>query len=168
MNFYTDHPDRLPLLIESMFSDDYPANFYHAWIWDGLIRRDIRLVNPFLEEVVSRLLETESESVIRILAKTCEIVSEELTNPAKLREGPAIGIGGKEKIISACFEWLQEDHKVAPKVFAMTTLWNLRREASWIEEALLDEIHRQLPIATAGFKNRSLKILARQRKESSS
>lgn len=159
VDFYIARPEGLPSLIDAMFTADYPHNFYQAWIWDGVIRKDPNTALPFLSSVFSRMGNADSEGVIRILAKTCEIASSSPINPSDESAG-SLSFSDKQLLIDACFAWLQGKHKVATRVFAITALWNLRKEEDWIEEALRNEVNRQLPASSAGFRNRALKILS--------
>ena len=62
-------------------------------------------------------------------------------------------------MVAICFDWLIEEHKVATKVFAMTSLFYLGEKYAWIRPELRSVIELQMPTATAGFKNRGGKIL---------
>lgn len=142
-----------------MFTAEYPNNFYHAWIWDGVIRKDLQTAWPLLPSIFQRMGQAACEGVVRVLAKTCEIASSSQHVQSK-RDSCTLATADKQHMIDACFGWLQGEHKVATRVFAMTALWNLREEEDWITEALRQEINRQLPKSSAGFRNRALKILS--------
>lgn len=157
--FYVSCPESLPELIEGMLGAPYPENFFHAWVWDGVIQTGLDTAWPFLPELLPRLKQTNCEGVIRSLAKTCERVSEQLSVDGPESERPPIDPDLLEAMVSSCFDWLQGEHKVASKVFAMSTLWNLRHLGDWIEEELIEELRLQLPTASPGFRSRAVKIL---------
>ena len=64
-----------------------------------------------------------------------------------------------EKIVSVCFDWLIGQHKVAAKVFAMTSLFYLGTEFKWIHAELEPILENSIHSGTVGYKNRAQKTL---------
>ena len=64
-----------------------------------------------------------------------------------------------EKIIETCFDYMINDEKIAPKAYAMNTLYFLGKDFKWIRPELREILERDYPNQSAGFKARAKHIL---------
>lgn len=76
----------------------------------------------------------------------------------------ALSLSYLEKMATVCFDWLIEEHKVATKVFVMTSLFYLGETFDWIRPELKSVLEQHLPQGSAGFQNRGIKILNKLKK----
>jgi hypothetical protein len=60
-----------------------------------------------------------------------------------------------ELITASCFDWLIGDHKVAAKVYAMTSLLLLGRKFEWIHPELKMVIEQNYASGSAAYKARA-------------
>jgi hypothetical protein len=70
----------------------------------------------------------------------------------------------REKIIEACFDWMINDEKIAPKAYAMNTLFLLGRDYDWIHPELVMILERDYQMQSSGFKARARRILKQIKK----
>ena len=64
-----------------------------------------------------------------------------------------------EKIMTACFDWLIGPMNIAPKVFAMSSLYYLGFKFDWVHPELKQVLEDNYPNGTSGYRNRAKKTL---------
>ena len=72
----------------------------------------------------------------------------------------------KEKIIECCFDYMINDEKIAPKAYAMNTLYLLGKDFDWIHPELGQILERDFYHQSAGFKARAKHLLKKLKKDS--
>ena len=74
----------------------------------------------------------------------------------------------KAKIIETCFYNMITDEKIAPKAYAMNTLFLLGKDFDWILPELSQILERDFYNQSAGFKARAKHLLKKMKKDSTS
>ena len=139
--------------------EDKEGGFNASWAFDHLMRKKLDFILPFIPEFVHGLKDLTSESCIRPMAHTCQMLMEtyfEKKDPSFLK---AVDQEKLEVLVEVCFDWLIEDHKVATKVFAMTSLYYLGKKFDWIHPELKSLLQKTIASGTAGYKSRAGKLL---------
>ena len=146
-------------LLQLVFQEDDTDLWQSSWVFDNVMRKDLSLLLPHITIFCNRLGSLKSESVIRPMAHICEL----LTMQYFVKENPKfrqqLTVAHLEQIAEACFDWLIGEHKVASKVFAMTSLFYLGSSFDWIRPELKSVIEQQLHQGSAGFKSRGKKTI---------
>ena len=73
----------------------------------------------------------------------------------------------REKITEACFDWMINEEKVAPKAYGMNALYLLGLEFDWIHPELQIILERDFSLQSAAFKARARHILKKLNKKKS-
>lgn len=147
-------------LLNLVFEEDKTDQWQSSWVFDNLMRKKLSLIFPHIDVFCSSLACLKSESVIRPMAHTCELL---ILKYFKKKDPPVLQILNNShlaQISEACFDWLIGQHKVASKVFAMTCLFYLGSTFEWIRPELKLVIEQQIAEGSAGFKSRGSKTLA--------
>ncbi len=152
-------PEVLPTLLREVFVHDVEDNFMASWVFDHVMRKKLVLVLPILDDFMDGLDQLQSESSIRPMAHICQMLTEAYFKKKTPLFREQISASHLERMATICFDWLIEDHKVATKVFAMTSLFFLGERFDWIRPELKSVLEQNFSSGSAGFQNRGAKIL---------
>jgi hypothetical protein len=117
-------------------------------------------LNPFTESIAKVNL----DSAVRPVAKVCEYLIKGYYSKNDHTIKTALTESHKEKIIEACFDWMINDEKIAPKAYAMNSLFLLGTEYDWIHSELAVILERDFQIQSSGFKARARHIFKKIKK----
>lgn len=157
-------PYLVPSLLNEVFIHDAEDNFMASWVFDHVMRKKLELVLPILDDFVDGLNQLKSESSIRPMAHICQMLTEAYFKKKTPLFQEQISISHLERMATVCFDWLIEDHKVATKVFAMTSLFYVGEHFDWIRPELKSVLEQNFSSGSAGFQNRGAKILDKLKK----
>lgn len=147
-------------LLHLVFEEDKTDLWQSSWVFDNVMRKKLSLLFPHIDAFCTSLSSLKSESVIRPMAHTCELLILKYFKKKDPSVINSLKTKHLEEIAEACFDWLIGQHKVASKVFAMTSLFYLGEKLEWIRPELKLVIEQQIAEGTAGFKSRGSKTLA--------
>jgi len=99
------------------------------------------------------------DPAVRPVAKVCEYLTKAYYSKEKNKTQTTLLPKHKERIIEACFDWMINDEKVAPKAYAMSTLFLLGRDYDWIYPELIIILERDFQTQSAAFRARARHIL---------
>ena len=150
--FIGKNPDRFRELMDLFFGEEYRITQRAAWAVSHCTDQYPELILPHLDQLIHNLRNKTHVAVRRNSLRVLQFV-----------EIPEHLLGEAADI---CFQLLaSHDEPVAIKVFSMTVLWNICQKEPDLSHELKLIIEEQLPYGTAGFKNRSNKILTAMRKK---
>ena len=152
-------PNLVGELLEAIWIEDKENTFNASWTLDHLLRKKLDLILPFVTDFGNGLKNLESESCIRPMAHICEMIVIKRIDRRNLAYKNRIQKKTMEQLVSACFDWLIGSHKVAAKVFAMTSLLHLGTEFKWIHPELKPILENSVNSGTIGYQNRAKKTL---------
>ncbi len=148
-----------PKLIDIMFRVDDPTSSRAAWVFEFVCEEYIYAIIPYLDIFTSNLKKVHLDSSVRPMSKVCTFIANtyfsEQPNTLKKMLKPH----HKERIIEASFDWLIKDEKVAPKAYAMETLYLFGKEYSWIHPELALVLKQEFALQSPGYKARAKNIL---------
>lgn len=147
-------------LLQLVFEEDKTDLWQSSWVFDNVMRKDLSLLLPHIDAFCTSLSSLKSQSVIRPMAHTCELLILKYFKKKDPSIVQTLKTNHLEQITEVCFDWLIGPHKVASKVFAMTCLFYLGEKFDWIRPELKSVIEQQISGGTAGFKSRGSKTLA--------
>lgn len=154
-----DFPELTGSLLRFVFEEDKSDSFNASWVFDNLMRKKLVYLLPHMEEFSKGLGQMISESCLRPVAHTCEMVTEAYFIKGDETFRRNITSEQLERIMTVCFDWLIGEHKVATKVFAMTSLYNLGHQFDWVHPELKMVLEETIAKGTSGYKNRAKKTL---------
>ncbi len=150
-------PELLPFLIEYLSCEKKDRTIKAAWVLELVCLYEIRLLLPHLENFTSKLRTLEHESAIRPVSKVCSLIC--LLCEKEPEDFSGLEPRWKEDVLEASFDWLTRDHKIAPQVFAMESLFLLGKESDWIHEELYSILDRDYSNKSTGYQSRARKIM---------
>ena len=151
-------PQLIPKLLEILFIVDDTISCRAAWVFECISINEITSILPHLEQFTTSLSRIYLDPAVRPVSKVCELLAKALYNDNPEVRKALLPIY-QDRMIEACFDWLINDEKVAPKAYAMTALFHFGRDYDWIHTELKTIIERDYQIQSSGFKTRARMIL---------
>lgn len=159
-----DNPELTCHLLDLVLEEDNTEFWHCSWVFDNVMRKNLLLLLPCLDSFCNNLTNLKSESVLRPMAHICELLTLGYFKQKKPELENHITNHHLEQITESCFDWLIGNHKVATKVFAMTSLFYLGEKFDWIRPELKSVLEQQIHEGSAGFKSRGSKTLEKLKK----
>ncbi|WP_136465504.1 adenylosuccinate lyase [Flagellimonas onchidii] len=159
-----NYPELIENLLQEVFDEDKKDSFNASWTFDHLMRKKLVYLLPHFESFTRGLAGLTSESTIRPMAHVCEMSMEayfKTKDPVFVQN---ITPEQLERILTICFDWFIGEHKVAPKVFSMSSLYYLGFKFDWVHPELKMILEQQAHEGTAAYKSRASKTLSKLRK----
>ncbi|AEH01869.1 hypothetical protein [Lacinutrix sp. 5H-3-7-4] len=158
-NLIINNPNLIPKLLEILFMVDDKISPRAAWVFEFLCGENLEEIIPYLDTFTQNIHKVHLDSAVRPVAKVCEYLTVAYygKNNTKIKE--ALSSKHREKITEACFDWMINDAKIAPKAYAMNSLFLLGQEYSWIHPELVLILERDYQMQSSGFKARARQIL---------
>lgn len=153
------HPNLVEVLINEVHIEDKAGTFNASWVLDHLMRKELVYLLPYIDEFSSKLENLTSESCIRPIAHICQILCEAYFVKNDEIFNSTIKTVHFEHLVNACFDWLIGEHKMAAKVFSMTSLLYLGEKFDWIHPELKIVLENTIANGSAGYQNRAKKTL---------
>jgi len=152
-------PELTGCLLNKVFEEDKTGEFNASWTFDHLMRKKLVYLLPHFEEFTLGLAHMNSESCIRPMAHVCQMIMEAYFEKKDKVFIENINFNQLERILTVCFDWLIGPHKVAAKVFSMTSLFYLGMHFDWVHPELRLVLEETISQGTSGYKNRAKKTL---------
>jgi len=157
--------EALPELIDSAFSDD-KNHFKYCWWLEFMNRQHIEVLCPHMDAILDMAQYLTNQSAIRPIAKIIEtfVLNYYSKKPNDIVQA-MMNSGIKEKMVNRGFEWLIDDQlKVAPRAYSMTSLYHLGKDISWVHPELKLVIEQNYAHESAAYKARGRMILKKLKK----
>jgi len=159
-----DNPILIPKLLDILFMVDDKISPRAAWVLEFMCGKNLETIIPFLDRFTSSINTVHLDSAVRPVAKICEYLIKAYYETKNSKIKLALLPKQQEKIIEACFDWLINDEKIAPKAYAMNSLFLLGSDYKWIHPELALILERDYQMQSSGFKARARHILKKIRK----
>jgi len=158
-NLILSEPELLPELLEIIFMVDDSVSCKAAWVFEFACSKNLDLIIPHLDVFTEKLSKVYLDSTLRPLAKISELLATAYYSKQTTKFKSALQLRHHENIIEACFDWLINDGKIAPKAYAMNTLFLFGKDYNWIHPELKNIIQRDYQNQSPGYKARARHIL---------
>jgi hypothetical protein len=146
-------------LLEIALEEDNPIGSRACWILEFVFKASPVLLYPHLNPFVEGLHKVKPESSIRPLAKICELLTLAYYDSKNPISRPPLTEFHKEGLIEACFDWLLEAQKIAPKAYSMQSLYLLGQDFPWVHGELRAVLERHYASGSPGYQARARKLL---------
>lgn len=153
-----------PKLIDILFMVDDKVSCPAAWVFEFVCVEYIYAIIPHLDRFTKNLKTIHFDSAIRPVAKVCELIAKTYYSKKSNTLQKALTPTHKELIIEACFDWMISDIKVAPKAYAMESLFLFGKETDWIHPELVLILEQDFHTQSAGYKARAKRTLEKIKK----
>ncbi|WP_179020324.1 adenylosuccinate lyase [Winogradskyella forsetii] len=154
-----DNPELIPTLLDILFDVDDKISCRAAWVFEFMCGEKLEAIVPYLNTFTENLSKVHLDSAVRPVAKVCEYLVKANYSKTDNAIKTHLTETHKEKIIEACFDWMINDEKIAPKAYAMNALFLLGHEYDWIHPELAIILERDFQMQSSGFKARARHIL---------
>lgn len=162
-NLILNNPDLFEPLMSILFDVNDKVSCKAAWVFEFVCIEKLKILMPYLDVFTANIGRVHLDSAIRPVAKVCEYLIKTYYDKTDHEIKNHLSESHKEKIIETCFDWMINDQKIAPKAYAMTTLYLLGNEYAWIHPELATILERDFSRQSAGFKARARPILKKIR-----
>ena len=153
------YPNLVEPLLAEVYEQDKAGLFNASWVLDHVLRKEPDLILLVIDPFIAVLGQIRSESCIRPMAHVCQMIAEHYFKKKNTAFREQITTAQLAVIVTVCFDWLIGNHKVATKVFAMTSLFYLGEAFPWVRPELVSYLEQNIGSNTAGFQNRGGKLL---------
>ena len=163
-NMVINDTSLIPKLLDILFMVDDKISPRAAWVFEFMCGENLNTIIPYLDAFTKNMNKVHLDSAVRPVAKVCEYLVKALYSKQDNAIKHALNAEHKEKIIEACFDWMINDEKIAPKAYAMNSLFLLGRDYDWIHPELALILERDYQMQSSGFKARARHILKKIKK----
>lgn len=147
--------DLLEPLLEIAFDVDNPISSKACWILEYVAKENLDYILPHINLFSDNINSVKLDSSVRPMAKVCGYLIKAYFAKNKNKTQDSLTHNHLELIAASCFDWLIGDHKVAAKVYAMTSLLLLGRKFEWIHPELKMVIEQNYASGSAAYKARA-------------
>ncbi|MDB9720749.1 adenylosuccinate lyase [Winogradskyella sp.] len=154
-----DNPKLITPLLEILFKVDDKISCRAAWVLEFMCGEQLELIIPYLDTFTNNLTKVHLDSAVRPVAKICEYLTKAYYSKTENKIKSMLQDIHKEKITEACFDWMLNDEKIAPKAYAMNSLFLLGKEKAWIHPELIMILERDFKMQSSGYKARARHIV---------
>ena len=158
-NLMIGQPELIPKLLEILFMVDDKVSCRAAWVFEFMCGEKLEEIIPYLDTFTDNIHKVHLDPAVRPVAKICEYLSKAYYSKEDNSIKHALNTKHKEKIVEACFDWMINDEKIAPKAYSMNTLYLFGKDFDWIHPELAIILERDFQMQSSGFKARARHIL---------
>ncbi|MFK7783390.1 adenylosuccinate lyase [Psychroserpens sp.] len=158
-NLVISQPNLIPELLNILFKVDDKISCRAAWVFEFMCGENIEAVIPHLDRFTEHIQKVHLDSAVRPVAKVCEYLVKAYYSKIDNAVKTALTSIHKERIVEACFDWMINDEKIAPKAYSMNSLYLLGQDIDWIHPELKIILERDYQMQSSGFKARARHIL---------
>ena len=158
-NLVIAQPELIAPLLDILFNVDDKISCRAAWVFEFLCGEKLEAMIPYLDQFTQNISHVHLDSAVRPVAKVCEYLVKAYYGKENHPIKAHVTTQHKEKIVEACFDWMINDEKIAPKAYAMHSLFLLGKEYDWINPELALILERDFQMQSSGFKARARHIL---------
>ncbi|MBV7267637.1 adenylosuccinate lyase [Winogradskyella luteola] len=158
-NLVIDNPELIAPLLEILFDVDDKISCRAAWVFEFMCGENLEEIIPHLDTFTQNVSKVHLDSAVRPMAKVCEYLIKANYSKADHKIKHHLTDIHRERIVEACFDWMINDEKIAPKAYSMNSLYLLGSEYDWIHPELAMILERDFSMQSSGFKARARHIL---------
>jgi len=149
----------IPKTLDILFQVDDVVSCRAAWVLEFMCREKPEALFPYLTDFTQNLNKIHLDAAVRPVAKICEYLAEAYYAKEYVLLKDKITPKHIECIVEVCFDYMINDEKIAPKAYAMNTLYLFGKDIDWIHPELKLLIERDYQMQSSGFKARARQIL---------
>jgi hypothetical protein len=159
-----DNPELVLPLLEILFDVDDKISCRAAWVFEFMCSHTLDAIIPHLDVFTQNMSKVHLDPAVRPVAKVCELLTKVYYGKGDSKIKQHLTTLHRESIIEACFDWMINDEKIAPKAYSMNSLYLLGTEYDWIHPELAIILERDFQMQSSGFKARARHILKKIKK----
>ena len=145
------NPDLIPKLLEVLFMVDDKISPRAAWVFEFMCGEQLEEAIPYLDYFTENMHKVHLDPAVRPVAKVCEYLIKAFYSKTDNKIKTALQEKHRERIIEVCFDYMINDEKIAPKAYAMNSLFLLGQDYDWIHPELVMILERDFQMQSSGF-----------------
>lgn len=153
-----------PKLIDILFMVNDKVSCRAAWVFEFVCAKYIYAIVPHLDTFTINLKKVHLDSAVRPVSKVCEFIATTYYSKQHNTIQKVLNLKHQELIIEACFDWMISDQKIAPKAYAMETLFLFGQDNDWVHPELALILEQDFQMQSPGFKARAKRTLKKIKK----
>jgi hypothetical protein len=157
----SENPQLVAPLLKVAFAQKDHISSKACWVLEFTAKENLPYIFPHLTFFTENLGKLRLHPSVRPMAKICEYLIIRYFKKEDSEIQKAMTDDHLENIVTACFDWMIGDHKVAAKAYSMTCLQLLGQKYDWIHSELRMVVEQQYAKGSAAFKARARMILAK-------
>ncbi|MDA0176965.1 adenylosuccinate lyase [Mesoflavibacter profundi] len=146
-------------LIDILMLVDDKVSPRAAWVLEFVCKENLDVIIPFLDKFTTQMHKVHLDSAVRPIAKICEYLATAFYSKQENKIKSALTKTHQERIIEVSFDYMITDQKIAPKAYAMNTLFLFGKDYDWIHPELILILQKDFKMQSSGFKARAKHIL---------
>ncbi len=166
-NLVIANPDLIEKLLKILFMVDDKISPRAAWVFEFMCKENLEEAIPYLDYFTENMHKVHQDSAVRPVAKVCEYLVKAYYSRTDNRMKTELLPRHREKIIAVCFDYMINDEKIAPKAYAMHSLYLLGKDYDWIHAELVLILERDFQMQSSGFKARAKQIIKKVKSKKS-
>lgn len=147
----------VPILLDISFESDDSITFRGARILEFICKKNLDSIAPHLNQFTQNIAKVNHHSTKRVIAKICELIAYAYIQKETNLVQEVLSKKQKERIITACLDWMIQPEKMAVHAYAMQTLYLLGER--WVHEELKQILLENMIHGSPGYLVRAKKIL---------
>jgi hypothetical protein len=149
--------NNVPDLLDLTFGGDDYLSFRASRILEFVCKNNLNHLVPHLAFFTKNISQVSHHSTKRVVGKICELIAYAYTHKQSNLTQETLTEKQKERIITACLDWMIQPEKMAVHAYAMQTLFLLGEK--WVHEELKQILEDKMAFASTGYVARARKIL---------
>ena len=161
-DYFLNHPEESKILLQLTFDPGYAYHYKAAWVVEFVASKKLDLILQHLDFFTGSLSLIKKDSAVRPIAKTTHLIVQKHFSKTQEDTGFLLNDKHIQSIITAAFDWLIGNFRVATKVHAMQIIFELGQlpaTENWILPELKNILSENIFQQTAGYRSRAKKIL---------
>ena len=154
------HPEIIPELIQYAFGNEKNAHKVCWWL-EFLNRQYIEVLCPYMDIILEQAQYITNQSAIRPIARIVETYCLNCYSKTPHESVQNMMTNSiKELMVNRSFEWfIDHQLKVAPRAYAMISLYHLGKDVTWVHSELKLIIEQNYASESAAYKARGRMVL---------
>ncbi len=161
-DYFLNHPNDIQALLKLTFNPEYAYHHKASWVVEFVALRQLDFILKHLDFFINSLALLKKDSAVRPIAKTTHLIVQKHFSKKQPDAGFQLDNKQIQLIITAAFDWLIGNYRVAPKVHAMQIIFELGQlptTEDWIIPELKNILSENISKLTAGYRSRAERIL---------
>ena len=159
-NFVLHNPEFFKKLVLVAFDANDKFHYKACWILELVIEAKTDWMTDYLVNFCKIIPFYKHEGAIRSVSKICLFLARFHLEQRKV--GKQFLLEKQlQQITETCFDWVISDTKVASKVYAMYTLFEIGKFKDWIYPELKEILQKDFSVRSPAYQSASRNILKR-------
>jgi len=159
-DFVLNNPEFFKNLVAIAFNANDKFHYKACWILELVVEAKTDWMTDYSVDFCKIIPFYKHEGAVRSVSKICLFLARFHLEQRKIRK-PFLSQKQLQQITETCFDWLISDTKVASKVYAIYTLFEIGKLNDWIYPELKEILQKDFSVHSPAYQSASRNILKR-------